>query len=533
MIRENKNSSLTNTLINIDDIVTNSLVLTINEPMGTLKTDKEVKPPDSVFTKVSYVMEPDESGNLLIHALHGEYNPRYISDIAAFYKLDPNTAETISYDTFSQIMHSKTTKQGTVKRHRISRLHQYLPLLTDDLRELFCAFNKIILATIKSQYKAVIIIDHKNKVWLKELYLQSPEIIVAMPKATAVKTVSDTLSYKGKVFGQIYILNKSSMHNIIPQDRIVYVKESVPHLTQKLQKVKGIVLETPEVSVKDLVTKGIHKPIVKVKKGEHSLRNGDLISLDSATGKITKVNKDLKQLQKIVISDLSEKNKLKRIMALNAFEPKDESFIHGMLIDNLDDSHVVLQKIGNSTLYIELSVVEAQIQSQFKKVKELLTEHKVHRVVCIFTDVTIPDQIKKMKEDMHKAGISRSVRLHLFLAVTNPANSLLLQECIDEGIDGVVFDWQRMTRTMYGFDKATHHETFKELMKSSLLIRLVDMTLGITQRRDIPLYLKGPSEIDEQDINGLIQKGIRGIIIEAKEYRNDAHSGTIWRSAGL
>jgi phosphohistidine swiveling domain-containing protein len=531
---------LNNILVDIDDIVSDRITLNLDLNLGSLSVKPEKEHPVDRSAKITYLFEPDGNGYLIIHALHGIYSEKNPGDIAAFYKIRLSDGETVEFNKYTQ-QEQTLAVNGKEKRIKTSKLHQYLPLLNKEIIEKCILLNNVFSKIIHSQYQGEVIVDSKNKLFLKGVSLTTPEILHDETFKTSNQRGSE-ISHKGIASGSLYIINKTTKSYSVPRNSVLLLKAHNNYLLREYKKAKAIILDTDEITVQKLLAKDVFKPIVSIKKGEHSFRNNDFVFVDSNTGKITKLNKSISSVSKTILSDNDDRQKMKNIVSAENLTNSHKNLIHGVTLLNTDKVIKMLQKLEDTSEHnisrrlaqhiVETLKVPSEktffyclasrglspqlVLSEMNAIKLLLDEYKFKKIIIVIPSVQSSTDLLELKRLLHKVHLTRSPRLQMYLKVTIPTHVVLIESFLDEQIDGLLFDWEEVTKYMYGFDKSVNDKKFDELLNSDLIFQILDTCVTLTRRRNISLYALLPEKTPESTTNKIMEKGLNGLLFSGQ-----------------
>jgi phosphohistidine swiveling domain-containing protein len=531
---------LNNVLVDIDDIVSDRITLNLDLNLGSLTIKPENEQPAGRPAKITYLFEPDGNGYLIIHALHGIYSEKHPGDIAAFYKIRLSDGETVEFNKFTQ-QEQTFAINGKEKRIKTSKLHQYLPLLNKEIIEKCILLNKVFSKIIHSQYQGEIIVDSKNKLFLKGVSITTPEILHDETFKTNNLRAAQ-LSYKGIASGSVYIINKTTKSYSVPRNSVLLLKAHNNYLLREYKKAKAIILDTDEITVQKLLAKDVFKPIVSIKKGDHTFRNNDFVFVDSNTGKITKLNKSISSVSKTILSNNNDSQKMKNIVSVENLTNSHKNLVHGVTLLNTDKVIKTLQKLEDTSEHniskrlaqhiVETLSVPSEktffyslashglslelIQNEMNAIKLLLDEYKFKKIIIVIPSVQSSADLLEVKRLLHKAHLTRSPRLQLYLKITIPTHVVLIESFLDEQIDGLLFDWEEITKYMYGFEKSVDNKKFDELLSSDLIFQILDTCLTLSRRRNISLYALLPEKTPQTTINKIMEKGLNGLLFSGQ-----------------
>ena len=90
--------------------------------------------------------------------------------------------------------------------------------------------------------------------------------------------------------------------------------------------------------------------------------------------------------------------------------------------------------------------------NQFKAIKHVTNTMKLHNLSLMLPSVHTTKELMQIKHLMLDAGLHRSATLKLWVMIETPANALMVDKFITEGIDGISIDTHSLTKLMLGID---------------------------------------------------------------------------------
>ncbi|MDQ3239671.1 MAG: hypothetical protein M3P33_04050 [bacterium] len=520
---------IVSTTVDIEEVIIKSSLQRFDSLLESADTPIEKQ---SIFAKITYLIKSNNS-EIFVYAIHGMYGhiTKDPTDIAAYYKINITNASIEEFQQYSQkfqtILIDKTTKQV-----QVSKLQQYLPILTPASINKFILLNAIIVREYNCPYQAQIIINDDNNLLIKHISITPPEIIT---QKTFYPHFDTNYSKKGIVVGKIYLLTEKSNLQVLPSSVILIISTKTKNLKEALKKASGLILKTKTISIQELASNGFHKPVVIVSQQHYKdLKNNDLVSINSNTGEIKKLNKPKGKSKDVKESKPYGLKKLEQVHALDAenveFDPQENSTIvfnnDKMIHDSIVQNKLVQYlesylKINQDTkLFFESfhtfkSSAESDryLSQELKNVKQLLHELKVKKVIYILGQTIYTDDLTQFKDKMHSLAITRSLRFKLYFSISTMSHAITLEKIIDEGLDGLVFDWKKMTESIYGFHSTLDDAKFLSLSQTQAVWDILNVCVDLAQRRNIDIYVKTFDEIDAKLINKLTSLTTKGILI--------------------
>ncbi len=124
---------------------------------------------------------------------------------------------------------------------------------------------------------------------------------------------------------------------------------------------------------------------------------------------------------------------------------------------------------------------------ELQTLKELMNVHKFSKIKLTIPHVKSPEQIRQVKDLIRKTGLTRSPHFQLYITLQLPGNIITLPELLDEGVDGVIYDYHAMARTILGM----HSQLLEKnnIYNDRSLLKGLELVRDQTQQRKIPLYI--------------------------------------------
>lgn len=129
------------------------------------------------------------------------------------------------------------------------------------------------------------------------------------------------------------------------------------------------------------------------------------------------------------------------------------------------------------------------------------------------------DEFLRIKRDLAVLGVSRKGSLKIWLELALPENFLNIEEYIIAGIDGVVFNLNKLNDQLIGVSEFNPELRLGYKRKEGLL-RFIEEPLSVLNKAKIPVIASGELVEDSEILKFLISKGVCGINIKSKDSSN-------------
>lgn len=204
---------------------------------------------------------------------------------------------------------------------------------------------------------------------------------------------------------------------------------------------------------------------------------------------------------------LLQGDRLAKTLLLNH---KDKSYKQA-LIDHI--THTLKLKKSTPIIYQSLCVPEKDVVHlglhgaeyilkhpefflmELDALKELQLVHGYNVIRLSIPNIKRADQVRAIKQILRERGITRSHKFNLLFNLQVPSTLFLLDEILNEGVDGVVFDFKKLSRLVLGMD--THILETTQKHYDPAILKALDTATHATQKRHTPLYLLMPEYEDK------------------------------------
>lgn len=129
------------------------------------------------------------------------------------------------------------------------------------------------------------------------------------------------------------------------------------------------------------------------------------------------------------------------------------------------------------------------------------------------------DEFLRIKRDLAVLGVLRKGSLKIWLELALPENFLNIEEYILSGIDGVVFNLDKLNDQLIGVSEF-NPEIRQNYKKKEGLLRFIEDSLRALNKARIPVIASGELTQDSDVLKFLISKGVWGINIKSKDDSN-------------
>jgi hypothetical protein len=395
------------------------------------------------LTKATIILKSENSEQYSLQALYGQISkghPLFVNELVQIISL---TSEILNIQNFGQKYKYIEVANSTIKIP-LSKFNQSQDILTLDLLSKISLLYTQLKNKYSSDFSATLLLDQKNQ-------LQIDSVLAATPKLT------NYYLHGPKVF-----IKKSTSPHQKSKALSSAIKNSL--LSRKLS---SKTLKTENQSV-------LKNKISRMQFIEHHNDISDQRAISFV---------DAKQLFRTLLTHVD----------------KNDSFESSLL------SYIVLQKKINpqsTILYQSLSTSGTSgnrdisfFEKELHVLYQLLHTYKYKQIILSLPLVRSHQEIVQIKNIIRKAGLTRSSRFKIFLSIQLPSNILLLDNFIDQDIDGLLFDIPIFVRTMYGIDtENTKFDTDKFINNPGTQI-ILNKISKIARDRRIPLYVRDNQQI--------------------------------------
>lgn len=151
------------------------------------------------------------------------------------------------------------------------------------------------------------------------------------------------------------------------------------------------------------------------------------------------------------ISFLDAKKTIATILERNSDGRSFEDYLLNYIVHEkkiAQQTPILYQSLALSTRQQDNAIFSRELRLLY----QLLHTYRYQQIILSLPLIRSTEQIHKIKQQIRTAGLTRSPRFKIFLAIQIPSQILLLDQFIDTDIDGLLFDTPTLIKLFFAAD---------------------------------------------------------------------------------
>jgi len=148
-------------------------------------------------------------------------------------------------------------------------------------------------------------------------------------------------------------------------------------------------------------------------------------------------------------------------------------------------------------------------------IKEVRNNRKCKNLWLMLPFVRTPNELKRVKKIISESGLTRSETFKLWMMVEIPSNVILLDDFIDEGIDGVSIGTNDLTMLILGTDRDNSEVAPEFNERNKAVIWAIEKVIKTAKKRGITSSICGQAASYPEIMEIAISNGVTSLSVSS------------------
>lgn len=128
-------------------------------------------------------------------------------------------------------------------------------------------------------------------------------------------------------------------------------------------------------------------------------------------------------------------------------------------------------------------------QEELKAIHQLLKIYNYKEIILAIPLIRSTQEMDFIKQYIRNFQLTRSPRFKIYMSIQIPSNVLLLEQFLDQNIDGLIFDTHALIRLLFGVDISIAHFDVQNFIQNPAIQKTLEKVEAIAKTRRIPLII--------------------------------------------
>ena len=165
-----------------------------------------------------------------------------------------------------------------------------------------------------------------------------------------------------------------------------------------------------------------------------------------------------------------------------------------------------------------------EFKQELHTIKQLRSNTDCKNFALVLPFIRSLHELSAIKHLMAESGISRDATFNLWIELAVPGNTILLDEFIQAGIDGIVIDIDTLSMLLLGIDRTNSEIAYGYDALDPAILQTLEKIVKTAHRHQIKTVVYGETLVHHSSlIEKLISWGVTGIAVETDHLTQTKH----------